>query len=98
METRKVKEVNIKVIDKDGNEGSIPMTDFGKMLVETIGEDINLTFKSIGKEMESLETSHNNDFKKPCPTCDGKGLGRIDNYSGTLVECPECDGQGFIKS
>ena len=47
------------------------------------------------------ETSHNNDFKKPCHKCDGQGEVRkavpdIDGYD--LEECHECNGQGFIKS
>jgi len=50
---------------------------------------------------ENLKTSHNNDLKKPCPTCDGKGEVRsatkdIDGYD--LEDCHKCKGQGFIKS
>ena len=52
-------------------------------------------------EPESSKPSLNNDFKKPCPECDGKGEVRsatkgIDGYD--LEDCSECEGQGFIKS
>ena len=47
------------------------------------------------------ETSHNNDFKKPCPNCNGEGEYdyEIDDVQGTKrLKCPDCKGQGFIKS
>ena len=53
-ETRKVKELYIKVRDKDGKEGWISMTEFSKAFMETVGEAINLTFKEIGKEIKKV--------------------------------------------
>lgn len=53
METRKVKELQIKVKDKEGTEGWISMTEFGSMFLESVGEAVNLTFKKIGKEIKN---------------------------------------------
>lgn len=57
MEQRKIKELYIKVKDKDNNEAWVSMTEFSKVFMETVGEAINLTFKEVGKEIESLSTS-----------------------------------------
>ena len=34
--------------------------------------------------------------KKPCPKCDGSGLGKSKDNIG--LECNYCNGMGFIKS
>jgi len=53
MEQTKIKNLLIRVKDKDGKEGWISMTEFGSVFVKTIGE----TISEVGKEIEnSLNT------------------------------------------
>jgi len=52
-------------------------------------------------QVSQKEKPDNNDLKKPCPNCDGKGEVKsvtkdLDGYD--LENCSDCDGQGFIKS
>lgn len=42
--------------------------------------------------------SPNNDFKKPCPQCNGNKKLRSLHPPYDYLSCPKCDGQGFIKS
>ena len=44
------------------------------------------------------ETSHNNDFTKPCLHCKGDGRVVSNVPYVHMITCPDCDGQGFIKS
>ena len=99
METRKVKDVNIQVVDKDGTEGIVPMAEFAKRLVETVCEAIELTFKSIGKEIKSVEISQDTDFKKVCPKCKGQMISHYNEYTqGQETYCPNCSGKLIPKS
>jgi len=46
-------------------------------------------------------TKHNNDLKKLCPKCGGKGeikSAKKDLNGYDLEDCTVCDGQGFLKS
>lgn len=67
-------------------------------------EYINKSCRNIAKlvirDIKSLSTfpeekRHNNDFKKPCPMCDGKGTLIC---LGETVSCNNCHSKGFIKS
>ncbi len=57
MEQRKIKELYIKVKDKNGVEAWVSMDEFSKVFIETVGEAINLTFKNIGEEIKNLSTT-----------------------------------------
>jgi len=67
----------------------------GFELIKIIKEHIE-DLDTIIDETPNSETSHNNDFKKPCPNCNGTGVGKSKDNIGT--ECNYCNGQGFMKS
>ena len=48
--------------------------------------------------LNSLKHSLNNDFKKPCPKCNGRGYFGLDSKIFKGKPCRRCKGQGFIKS
>ena len=97
METRKLKDMLICVKDKDGIEGWISMAEFGKTLIETVGEAINETVIEISKSLSTMKpkkvSEHNNDFKvhksspKPCQECDGTGIIKGDYITAKCIKC-----------
>ena len=56
MNFRKVKDLYVKVEDKNGVEGKISLSELGIALVETVGEAANLTCKELSKEMKNLSS------------------------------------------
>ena len=55
------------------------------------------SFPTLGKFVKNLSASHNNDLKKPCTNCEGRGWMKSFNED-VKTECLVCKGQGFIKS
>ena len=85
-------ELNIRIIQDKLDE-----------IIEWINSHYHFPNRLIEEDTINSETSHNNDFKKPCPECEGKGYVLDDSELDTKnrykkEECPVCKGQGFIKS